>query len=114
MSLNVHTIISYVLIGITLIGCVYLFVKDWVVEKKINRLTEFVHWDLFSDHFHHVLSNFFMDETNTKFLIDPLLPVLQQIMMKNFEVPKKSKKEATDKEETPTFLHVSDYVILFI
>ena len=76
----VSSIICLVLLGLLALFCGYLFLKTHNTSKRIVQLTEFMHGDVFSDRFHHVLSNYFLDNNNVKALMDPITPIVSDIV----------------------------------
>lgn len=75
-----ESIILYVIICSIGLFCIYLLIKELNTSKRIGKLTEFVHGDIFSDRFHHVLANYFLDENNVRYLLDPIAPMLQSMI----------------------------------
>ena len=91
------SIVSFVLIGLLILCCVYLIIKEMNTTKRINNLADFVHGDAFSDRFHHVVANYFLDENNVKYLTDPISPLIQEMVAKYFS--NQWKMEAESKVE---------------
>ncbi len=87
-------IACFVLIGLLAVFCGYVFLKEYNTSKRIRQLTDFMHGDVFSDRFHHVLSNYFLDDGNVKsLLLDPITPIVidivsQQVKQRTLEAPR--------------------------
>ena len=119
-------IVSFFLIGLLMLCCVYLIIKEMNTTKRINNLADFVHGDAFSDRFHHVVANYFLDENNVKYLTDPISPLIQEMVakyvcnqythppqdMKNTET--KNKAESEDEAETEIKTIGSSGIYLFL
>jgi hypothetical protein len=75
-------IVTFVLIGLLVLCCLYLIIKEINTTKRINNLADFVHGDAFSDRFHHVVANYFLDENNVKYLTDPISPLIEEMVAK--------------------------------
>jgi len=119
-------IVSFVLIGLLMLCCVYLIIKEMNTTKRINNLADFVHGDAFSDRFHHVVANYFLDENNVKYLTDPISPLIQEMVakyvcnqythpaqdMKNTET--KNNAESEDEAETEIKTIGSSGIYLFL
>lgn len=100
--MDTNIIVCYVFIGLITLFCIYLLVKELNTVKRITKLAEFVHGDVFSDRFHHVLSNYFMDENNVKYLIDPITPLIHNIIITNkTNETKATSPQNPQKDQTP-------------
>lgn len=125
-TISVHIILTYVMMGIIFLGLMYLVLKYMNMNKKITRLNEFVHGDVFSDNFHHGVSQYFADKDNTKlYLLDPLMPVIQNVVQQaiKYQIKELTQRpkiwpEFGDDERKPQkseaeLIQISDDIFLF-
>jgi hypothetical protein len=101
--MNATVITCLVLTGVLVVFCVYLFLKVHNTSKRIVKLTDFMHGDVFSDRFHHVLSNYFLDNGNVKsLLVDPITPIVIDIVSQHVKQQTRQTRQTRQAPDTPT------------
>jgi len=73
-------VVSFIITALLGLFTLYLFIHGMNLSKQVSQLADFVHGDVFSDRFHHMLSNYFSDENNTRCLTDPMTPLVADLV----------------------------------
>lgn len=67
-------IVTYVCTSLTLIITLFCLFKTLNLRRKVESVSDFVNGEVFSTRFQTMLSNYFADVNNTKFVFEPVLP----------------------------------------
>jgi hypothetical protein len=78
----------YVLGTVTLIIVIYCLFKNINLSRKINSVSDFINGEIFSEKFHSILSNYLSNPNHAKLLLEPLLPLVNEIITEKYSSTK--------------------------
>ena len=84
-GMNVESIVAYVCCAIAIVLALFCLFKILNLTRKINSVSDFINGEAFSTKFHSLLANYFSDSKNTKFVFEPIVPFMKDILKEDHE-----------------------------
>lgn len=78
--MKIHHIVTYVCCAISLLLSLFCLFKSLNLSRKINSVSDFINGEVFSTKFQSMLNNYFSDINNTKFVFEPIVPFIQEML----------------------------------
>lgn len=75
-------IVVYVCTTCSVLISLFALFKCLNLSRKINSVADFINGEIFSIRFQSMLSNYFSDEKNRRFVLEPMVPWLDEVLAK--------------------------------
>ena len=75
-TVSTHVVVLYCLFGLLLLLFAFVMFKVFILTTKVKTISTFLDGQVFSERFHHVISNYFSHSNNLDMLMDQILPLV--------------------------------------